>query len=192
MRHETLTIAVAVLLAVGAGGAVAASIPVTDTSPAPDVQPSNHTVDVVDPEDRLTEQEIAELRRLAWSADAVREEFEDTDSVHFHVEAVGEGLEVYVAANESTPPRVVAEVALDEGAVTDVEGLNNAMTAGSSMSLQLSSVNESALDNGTVTVRTASGPTVLTAENSTSVEGVTVTAVDDDNDSATVRVETGS
>ena len=73
MRYETLTLAVAALLVIGAGGVVAAPMPVTDTSPAPDAQPSNHTVDVVDPADELTEREIAELRRLAWAETEVRE-----------------------------------------------------------------------------------------------------------------------
>ena len=192
MRYETLTLAVAALLVIGAGGVVAAPMPVTDTSPAPDAQPSNHTVDVVDPADELTEREIAELRRLAWAETEVREQFEDTDTVHFHVESVGDDLEVYVATNESAPPRVVAEVALDEGAVTDVALLDDTRTAGSSLSVQLSPVNESALDDGTVTVRTASGPTVLTAENSTGVEGFAVTTVDAGNGSATFEVENGS
>ena len=121
MRYETLTLAVAALLVIGAGGVVAAPMPVTDTSPAPDAQPSNHTVDVVDPEDRLTEQEVSTMRRLTWSETKVREQFEDTDTVHFHIEAVGDDLQVWGAANETAPPQDVADVAPDAETGTDVE-----------------------------------------------------------------------
>jgi hypothetical protein len=192
MRHETVTLAVAALLALGAGGAVAASMPAADASPAPDGQPSDYTVDVVDPDDRLTEQEVTELRRLAWSADEVRRQFEGTETVHFHIEAVGDDLEVYVATDEQAPPKVVAEVALDDEEVTDVQSLNNTMTADAATSIELSPVDESALDDSTVTVRSASGPTTLTVENSTTVEAAAVTTVDEGNESVTVRTKAGS
>lgn len=188
MRYETLTLAVAVLLAVGASGAVAAPMSVTDTSPTPDAQPADYTVEVVDPDDRLTEEEVAELRRLAWSADEVRRQFDDAETVHFHVQAVGDSLEVYVATGEHAPPQVVAEIALDDETVTDVRALDNAMTTGAVESIDLSPVNESAFDDGsTVTVRPASGPTTLTVENSTVVEAVAVATVDDGNETVTVR-----
>jgi hypothetical protein len=190
MRHETLTLAVAALLAIVAGGAVAAPTPAAATSPAADVQPSNHTVEVVDPDDRLAEQEIAELRRLAWGNDEVRQQFEDADGVHFHVEAVGESLEVYVASDENAPPGVVAEISLDGAEVTDVRTLNNAVTADSAATVELTPLDESAVENGsTVTVRTASGATTLSVENGTAVEAVAVTSVDDGNGSATFRTE---
>lgn len=192
MRHETVTLAVAALLAIGAGGAVAASMPAADASPAPDGQPANYTVDVVDPDDRLTEQEVAALRRLAWSAAEVRQPFADSETVHFHVEAVGDELEVYVATDENAPPKVVAEVALDDEEVTDVHTLNNATTTESARSIELSPVNESAIDGSTVTVRSASGPTTMTVENSTVVEAVAVTTVDEGNQSVTIRTEDGS
>lgn len=186
MRHETLTIALAALLAFGVSGAVAA--PVTELSPATDEQPSDYTVEVIDPDDRLTDEEIAEMRHLAWSRDDVRAEFEDTDTVHFQIEAVDGDLQVYLAIEEDAPPQVVVDIAHDDGEVTQVETLDNVVAAGDVESVELSPVNDSMAANGsTVTFDSASDTTVLSAENSTNVETVDVTGVETDSDAVTVQ-----
>ncbi|WP_121821896.1 hypothetical protein [Halostella salina] len=181
MQRQLLTVAVAALLAFGAGG-VAAAAP-TSPQPAPgdgsaaDVaQPSNHTVEVVDPDDELSDRDVERAWRTAWDHDAVRDHF-DGGPVHFHVEAVDGDLEVYVAPDEGAPPEVVADVALDDGTVTEVEELNNVRTASESETKQLPAVD--LLDGETTTLTLGNVSTVEVEEVDRSVTLTPVEATDE-------------
>lgn len=134
MRHKTLTLAVAALLAFGASGVVAASIspsPSATTaaqSPADDASPVNYTVEVIDPHDQLTAQEVEKARQVAWANEEVRSYFEDGAAVHFEVWAPqpNENRTVVSVAPAESPDksRVLANVHLDHPngeQVTDVK-----------------------------------------------------------------------
>lgn len=164
MQDKALAFAVAALLAFGASGVVAASttspLATADASPTDAAQPDEYTVEVVDPDDQLSEREVENALLLAWTHDEVRSHF-DGESVHFQVEALGDDRQVYVAPSEAAPPRVVADVDLDAEAVTGVEAIGRAMTADDAMTMQLSPVNATDLDGDvTVTVTRTDGQTV--------------------------------
>ncbi|ADQ69066.1 hypothetical protein C499_06230 [Halogeometricum borinquense DSM 11551] len=143
MQHRALTLVVAALLAFGASGVVAATTtvspsPVTaDASPTDGVSPADHTVKVIDPDDRLSEQDIENAWQLAWSNETVKRSFENADSPHFQVEAVSDELQVYVATDETARPQVVADVDLDSESVTAVEPIHDVLIAGEVGSMQL-------------------------------------------------------
>ncbi|WP_135820285.1 hypothetical protein [Halostella litorea] len=167
MQRQLLTVAVAALLAFGASGVAAATTsPPTatpDGSPADVVQPSNHTVEVVDPDGDLSERDVERAWRTAWQHDAVRDWFE-SGPVHFQVEDVGDDLEVYVAPDEDAAPRVVADVDLDAGTVTDARPLDNVLTASDSETTELTAVND-----------TGDRVATFTVTNGTVVDGEAVT-----------------
>jgi hypothetical protein len=85
MRYKTLTLAVAALLALGAGGVTATSMtnPAADTASA-DVLPANHTVDVVNP-DEVSDEAVEQAIETAWANEDVRGYVEGNDAVHFEV-----------------------------------------------------------------------------------------------------------
>ncbi|AFK21531.1 hypothetical protein E6P09_15900 (plasmid) [Haloferax mediterranei ATCC 33500] len=130
MRRKTLALAVTALLVFGASSAVAAPVLLESTGTAHQV-PSNavssdtHTVEVIDPYNKLTANEAEKAWQLAYTNETVQRYFGDRDSLHFHVEAEGSEVQVYVAKNETAPPRVKAVVSLDSGAVTTVESIDN-------------------------------------------------------------------
>ncbi|QIB74315.1 hypothetical protein G3I44_08490 [Halogeometricum borinquense] len=147
MQHRTLTLAVAALLAFGASGVVAATTTISpspataDASPTDGVSPVNHTVKVIDPDERLSEQDVKNAWQLAWSNETVKRSFENADSAHFQVEAVSDELQVYVVTNETARPQVVADVDLDSESVTSVEPINDVLIAGQVGSMQLAPTN---------------------------------------------------
>ncbi|SFS54179.1 hypothetical protein [Halostagnicola kamekurae] len=135
MRNNILTLVVAGLLAFGASGVVAASVSpgpqMMDANPSSvdEVLPENHTSEVIDPHDRLSEQEVKDAQQLAWANENVTSYFEDSASVHFQVEALGDELQVYVAPQETAAPRVMAVIEMDSQSVVTVEQLQNVKTA---------------------------------------------------------------
>ncbi|WP_435066734.1 hypothetical protein [Haloplanus sp. C73] len=152
MQHRALTLIVATLLAFGAGGVVASHPPnpsaTTAQSPADTASPATHTVDVVDPRDRLSEQDVETAWRLAWANETVRSYIDGDGPAHFQVEAVGDELQVYVAPNGTTEPRVQAVVNLDSKSVVDVTSLTNVITADELHERQLLSANLTVVDDG--------------------------------------------
>ncbi len=170
MRHKVLTLAVVALLAFGASGVSAASIDsnpsvASSQSPADDASPANYTVEVVDPNDRLSEQDVENARQLAWANETVNSAIENGGSAHFHVEAVGDELQVYVAPNRTAAPRVQAVVDLGSESVDKVEELNTVLMADEMETDQLATLNVSNGDAGeTRTVKAASGAETITAD----------------------------
>lgn len=127
MQYRVIALAVAALLAVGASGAVAASMttsPSPGTAPAPDaVQPANHTVDVVDPDDKLRSQDVTDARQLALASDDVRRYVDDSESVSVEVFAPvtdDDTTSVWLAPNETAPTRVVVDVDLENDAIVGI------------------------------------------------------------------------
>lgn len=122
-----VALAVTALFVLGTGGVVAATV--TDTPIAPTVDapsdtasPANYTVEVVDPDDELNEQDVEDAREIAWANETVRSYFSANESVHFKVWAsrTDDGnVSVWLSTNESAPARVVADVGA--GSVTDVD-----------------------------------------------------------------------
>lgn len=127
MQHKVIALAVAALLAVGASGAVAASMttsPSAGTAPTTDaVQPANHTVDVVDPDDELRSQDVTDARQLALASDDVRRYVDDSESVSVEVFAPvtdDDTTSVWLAPNETAPTRVVVEVDLENDTIVGI------------------------------------------------------------------------
>ncbi|MDS0283696.1 hypothetical protein [Haloarcula onubensis] len=85
MRYKALTLVVAALLALGAGGVTAASLtnPTADAASA-DALPANYTVDVVNP-DGVSDEAAEQAIETAWANDDVRSHLDGTDAVHFEV-----------------------------------------------------------------------------------------------------------
>ncbi|WP_255152424.1 hypothetical protein [Halorarius halobius] len=176
MRYTALTLTVAVLLA--AGGAGAATVSMTTSpqgalaaqTPAETASPANYTTEVIDPNDRLEPSDVDDARTLAWENRTVRHHVDAADSPHFHIEALDGDLQVYVARNETAPPRVVATVNLDAGSVSSVDPLGNVRTAGEETTVTLTSQRSSTVDDGTGVFRfdVASDERVLTADDSIS------------------------
>lgn len=199
MRHKTLTIAVVALLAFGASGVVSASLAPnhsTDTptqSPAEDALSGNHTVEVIDPDDRLDERAATDTWQTAWANETVRDHFENDDAVHFHVEAVGDELQVYVASDENYAPRVQADVDLDSEAVVAVETLDNVATAENIETIDLAPINASEFSPGEpVTLTAASDNDTVTVDSSEMVEETDVTIDSVGNHSGEYTVEVTS
>ena len=125
MRTKALTLAVAALLALGASGGVTASTatPVADTASA-DALPSDHTVDVVNP-DAVSDAAVDQAIETAWANDTVQSYFDDGAAVHFQVWATEldeDVVHVNVAPRDAPDEtRVVADVALGENTVTSVD-----------------------------------------------------------------------
>lgn len=159
MRHKALTLAVAALLVFGASGIVAASMttspsPATaDASPTDTASPANHTVDVIDPHDKLSAQEAENAWQLTWANDTIKSYFDNVESVHFQVEAIEDELQVLVATSDTAPPQVQAIVDLESETVTSVEELNNVATADEVKTMDLSPQNIASFnDSETMTV----------------------------------------
>lgn len=193
MQRNSLTLAVAALLVFGAGGVAAASVSHSPTatthSPADAVSQTEHTVEVVDPHDRLSEQGVDDVRELAWSNDTVQRHVDD-EPVHFHVEAVGESLQVYVAPNSSAPPTVMAEVDLDTMSVEAVEPIRNVATADDVHTTNVSLVETADADAGErFTVHATSASETLSREDVEDVE-LSVTVDSGDAASDTIRLDT--
>lgn len=173
MRHKTLTIAVVALLAFGASGVVSASLAPNHSTNMPTQSPvenalsGNHTVEVIDPDDRLDERAATDAWQTAWANETVRDHFEDGTAVHFHVEAVGDELQVYVAADENSPPRVEADVDLNNETVVGVEVLHNVATAEDVETMDLAPINASEFAPGEpVTLNVASDNDTVTVDSS--------------------------
>ncbi|WP_225335059.1 hypothetical protein [Halomicrobium urmianum] len=165
MHDKAVTLAVVAVLAVGASGVVAASTISPATAAAQpsgdEVQPANYTTNVVDPDDRLSDGDLATVRGLAWANESVRSDIEtgsadDGAPVHFHVEALDGEVQVYVAPHEGAPPTVRADVDLASETITDVERVNDARTADDRVSIVLPSDEVAAVEDGE-TVRVATG-----------------------------------
>lgn len=203
MRQKALTLAVAALLAFGASGVVTASIttspqPVATAQPADNALPTNHTVEVIDPHDRLSEQDVKNAQQLAWANKSVASSFENNASIHFQVEAIGDELQVYVAPQETSAPRVMSVIKLQSQSVVSVEKLDNVETADDVQTAKLSPedpmnlTQSSGEDSGTVTFATDGAPefissgelrtTQYSAKNMTELEdGESVMFVSEDN-----------
>ncbi|ELZ98120.1 hypothetical protein C440_02693 [Haloferax mucosum ATCC BAA-1512] len=135
MRHKTIALAVAALVAFGASGAVAASITmdspaVTALQSASDAPSSeSHTVAVIDPHDRLTSSEVETAWEITQTNETVRSHFDGESSLHYQIEAEADELQVYVAKNDTAPPRVQAVVALDTQSVSAVNEIETVVAA---------------------------------------------------------------
>jgi hypothetical protein len=131
--------------------------------------------------------------RTAWANETVRDHFADSDAVHFHVEAVGDELQVYVAADETAPPRVQADVDLADETVTGTEAPNNVVTAGNVETTKLAPIDASAFDDGEpVTLVAASDADVVTVERAelSTDAAVTIDSVGSTDGEYTVEVTT--
>lgn len=197
MRRKTLTVAVVALLAFSASGVVSASLTTNHTtgastqSPVEDALSENHTVEVIDPDDRLDERAATEAWQTAWANETVRDHFANDESVHFHVEAVGDELEVYVAADENSAPRVRADVDLDTEVVVAVEALNNVETAEDVETMDLAPIDASEVSPGEpVTLTAAADDDTVTVDSSEMVEetGVTIDSLGNHSGEYTVEV----
>lgn len=125
MRYKTLILAVAALLALGAGGVTATTM----TTPAADAGsaaalPANYTVDIANP-DEVTDEAAEQAIETAWADDDVQSYVEGNDAVHFEVwasELDDDTVYIDVAPLESPEDTLVrAHVNVDEQTVTSTD-----------------------------------------------------------------------
>ena len=123
MRYTTATLAVLALVALVAGGVSAAPMTNPSTAPSADVaQPAEYNIDTVDPDDKLTNQDIETARELAWANDSVRAAVDVDSPVQFDVWAPNgedDHVSVWVEQNETTV--AIADIDLDAESVLTVD-----------------------------------------------------------------------
>ncbi|OYR38766.1 hypothetical protein [Halorubrum sp. Hd13] len=117
MRTKLIALALAAMLAVGAGGVVAAGASSGDASG--EQLPDDYTVEITDPFDELSSDEVDEAIETAWSDEQVQSSLDAGDGVHFDVVAGTEKVQVAVAPGSDAEDQVVAKIDSD-GTVTDV------------------------------------------------------------------------
>lgn len=167
MQQKAITLAVVALLALGTSGVVAASITAspqagpTGHSPSNDVSTSNHTVDVIDPNDRLTERDVTTAWQLAADANSVREHVDEDSSLHFQIEALGDELQVYVAPSEEASPTVLAVVDLESESIVSIEALDNVVQATETTTMEVSPAEGTTPDSSNDTTRYTASESVI-------------------------------
>jgi hypothetical protein len=117
MRTKIIALALATMLTVGIGGVAAAGASSGNT--AVEQMPDNYTVDVTDPFDELSSDEVDEAIDTASSSEQVQSSLNIGDDVHFNVVAVGEKVQVGIAPNPDAENQLITKVGPD-GTVTDV------------------------------------------------------------------------
>lgn len=148
MRTTLAALAVAALLALGAGGVAAATADTPQADAPTDVLPANHTVEVVG--DDLSDETRDRAIRTAWANDTVSSHFADGDPVHFEVWPSQNGsIRVMLAPGQHpNETRVVATVDADQWAVTSV---SEPITLAA---INVTDVNESDVEVNVTSVRT--------------------------------------
>lgn len=108
MRYKTIALAAAVMLAFSSSGVIAASMANSPTTGTPlsadDAQPTDHTGDVVDPDNKLCSKEVEDAREIAWTNSDVRVHLEDIESPSLKVWAPTDqedNVSVWIAENET-------------------------------------------------------------------------------------------
>ena len=117
MRTKIIALALATMLTVGIGSVAAAGASSDNTSV--EQMPDNYTVDVTDPFDELSSDEVDEAIDTASSSERVQSSLNIGDDVHFNVVAVGEKVQVGIAPNPDAENQLIAKVGPDD-TVTDV------------------------------------------------------------------------
>lgn len=125
MRQTQIALVALLALAVMASGVSAATMtsPLAGDSPsaADTVQPDEYTVDTVDPDDELTDDDIETAREIAWGNETVRASVNADEPVQFEVWAPNDAKDhpsVWVEQNDTT---VVADIDLESESVVAVD-----------------------------------------------------------------------
>ena len=142
MRTKLIALALAAMLTVGTGGVVAAGASSGNTSVAQ--LPDDYTVNVTDPFDELSSDEVDEAIETAWSNERVQSALDTGDDLHFNVVAGTEKVQVGVAPGPGAEDQVVVKTGPD-GTVTDV--FEPSLTADDSETLSLAEPVDFAEDN---------------------------------------------
>lgn len=132
MRTKVIALVLAAMLVVGVGGVVAAGA--SSDSPSAEQLPDSYTVDISDPSDRLSSDDIEEAIETAWTNEQVQSKFETNSNVHFDVVAVTGQVQVGVAPGPGADDQMVAKIGPD-GTVTDVFDPNQ--TSGNATTVKL-------------------------------------------------------
>lgn len=117
MRTKLIALALAAMLTVGVGGVVTAGA--SSGNASGEQLPDDYTVEVTDPFDELSSDEVDEAIETAWSNEQVQRSLDTGDDVHFDVVAGTENVQVAVAFDSDAEDQIVARIGPD-GTVTDV------------------------------------------------------------------------
>jgi len=146
MRYKAITLAAAVMLALGASGAVAASLTNSPAGgpgalPTDDAQPADYPGDVVDPDNKLSSQDVADARELALANDDVRDRLEDVESPFLKVWAPSDSddhVSIWISENKTAPAQLVVDVDLEDESVVKIDEPET-LTADQSQDIDLDS-----------------------------------------------------
>ena len=116
MRTKLIALALTAMLAIGSGGVVAAG---TSSGTSAEQLPDNYTVNVNDPFDKLSSDDVDEAIATAWSNEQVQNALSAHDDVHIEVVGGTEQVEVQIKSSPDAETEVVAEIN-STGTVTDV------------------------------------------------------------------------
>ncbi|MGQ3330167.1 hypothetical protein [Halorubrum sp. FL23] len=199
MRTKLAVLAVAALLALGTGSAVAAMDGPTTDAASDDALPANYTVDVITPGE-VSDEEVDRAIETAWMNHTVRSYFDEGAAVHFEASASGldeDTIRVKIAPlKEPDETRVIADVDLPGKQVTSTDepvklNASNAITINTS-DYDLNDTEQSQDTNGEENATRLTDAQATQIEiNETSIErgengSFTVEVEDDDGTSATV------
>ncbi|ELY97065.1 hypothetical protein C482_14239 [Natrialba chahannaoensis JCM 10990] len=127
MRYKLTTIAIAALLIISVGTALAAATTTTsaDESLQNEVIPENHDVSVVDPHEALTAADVNAAVETAWSSDEMMNYFDDDEAIHFEVWAPQSDEQRAIVslapAEESDQTQVLANVHFESEHIIDIK-----------------------------------------------------------------------
>lgn len=139
-RSTTLTIAIAAVLVIFAGGAIVAGAAFvgasdevsttngTESTSENGTAPDDYELDVVDPDDRLSDDDVDRAIALGWTNESVREHVETNASFEITVQATGSIEEVGVVFDDGEAA-VSATIDLTTESVTRVLSPEQVMTA---------------------------------------------------------------
>jgi hypothetical protein len=116
MRTKLIALALAAMLVIGTGGVVAAG---TSSGTSAEQLPDDYTVDVTDPFDELSSDDVEEAIATAWSNEQVRRALDVREGLHFEVVGGPDQVEVHLKPGPDAETEVVAEISPD-GTVTEV------------------------------------------------------------------------
>lgn len=117
MRTKLIALALALMLAVGTGGVIAAGV--SSNTASEEQPPDNYTVEINDPFDKLSSDDIDEAIQTVWTNEQVQSEVENSNDIHFDIVAGTEKIQLGVAPGPDAEDQIVAKVDPD-GTVTEV------------------------------------------------------------------------
>lgn len=178
MNTNGLTLAVAAVLAltVSAGGVAATDHVYSLSDDTSDELPDEYDLTVVDPDDRLSDDQVETAIALAWQHDDVQAEFGESEAYDVTVQAT-DGLDDVTVVIEGDAGEVAgADVDLEEEAVTDVLSSDRVKSADATDTADLDGTTE--LDDGTVSITLQDdGGTIAFSEDEVDVDIVVMSLV---------------